>query len=92
MSNMAPADGADQAAPGSGQHPVLSFLPEGQPRLFQERPVAIALRNLTKRGGSHTGALQPARQRDGVCPLDGAPLLRRTIGGRTTFSCPVHQV
>ncbi|HMC81375.1 MAG TPA: DNA-formamidopyrimidine glycosylase family protein [Acidimicrobiia bacterium] len=49
------------------------------------------LTNLTKRGGSHTGALQPARHRDGVCPLDGAPLLRRTIGGRTTYSCPVHQ-
>jgi formamidopyrimidine-DNA glycosylase len=50
------------------------------------------LTNLTKRGGSHTGALQPARHRDGLCPLDGAPLLRRTIGGRTTYSCPVHQV
>jgi formamidopyrimidine-DNA glycosylase len=50
------------------------------------------LTNLTKRGGSHTGALQPARHRDGLCPFDGAPLLRRTIGGRTTYSCPVHQV
>jgi formamidopyrimidine-DNA glycosylase len=49
------------------------------------------LRNLTRRGGSHTGVLQPARHREGVCPLDGAPLLRRTIGGRTTYSCPVHQ-
>ena len=37
------------------------------------------------------GALQPARHREGLCPVDGAPLLRRTIGGRTTFSCPVHQ-
>ena len=55
------------------------------------RAIRKTLRNLTKRGGSHTGALQPARQRDGVCPLDGAPLLRRTIGGRTTYSCPVHQ-
>jgi formamidopyrimidine-DNA glycosylase len=49
------------------------------------------LTNLTKRGGSHTGVLQPARHREGLCPLDGAPLLRRTIGGRTTYSCPVHQ-
>jgi formamidopyrimidine-DNA glycosylase len=56
------------------------------------RALRRTLTNLTKRGGSHTGALQPARHRDGVCPLDGAPLLRRTIGGRTTFSCPVHQV
>jgi len=56
------------------------------------KAIRQTLRNLTKRGGSHTGALQPARHRDGACPLDGAPLLRRTIGGRTTYSCPVHQV
>jgi formamidopyrimidine-DNA glycosylase len=54
--------------------------------------IKATLRNLTRRGGSHTGALQPARHRDGLCPIDGAPLLRRTIGGRTTYSCPVHQV
>ena len=56
------------------------------------KAIKATLRNLTRRGGSHTGALQPARHRDGLCPIDGAPLLRRTIGGRTTFSCPVHQV
>jgi formamidopyrimidine-DNA glycosylase len=55
------------------------------------RALKKTLANLTKRGGSHTGVLQPARHREGLCPLDGAPLLRRTIGGRTTFSCPVHQ-
>ena len=51
-------------------------------------------RTITKlmaRGGSHTGDLQIARQRGATCPRDGAPLLRRTIGGRTTYSCPVHQ-
>jgi formamidopyrimidine-DNA glycosylase len=56
------------------------------------KAIRTTLRNLTKRGGSHTGTLQPARHREGVCPLDGAPLLRRTIGGRTTYSCPVHQL
>jgi formamidopyrimidine-DNA glycosylase len=50
------------------------------------------LANLTRRGGSHTGVLQTSRHREGLCPLDGAPLLRRTIGGRTTYSCPVHQL
>jgi len=55
------------------------------------KAIRATLRNLTKRGGSHTGVLQPARHREGLCPLDGAPLLRRTIGGRTTYSCPVHQ-
>lgn len=43
-------------------------------------------------GGSHTGRLQPARVRGGHCPKDGAELLRREVGGRTTYSCPVHQV
>ncbi len=43
-------------------------------------------------GGSHTGRLQSARIRGGTCPRDGATLLRRTIGGRTSYSCPVHQV
>lgn len=42
-------------------------------------------------GGSHTGRLQPSRVRGGHCPKDGAELLRRQIGGRTTFSCPDHQ-
>lgn len=46
---------------------------------------------LTDRGGSHTGDLHVSRQRGATCPRDGAPLLRRTIGGRTTYSCPVHQ-
>ena len=55
------------------------------------KAIRATLRNLTRRGGSHTGVLHPARHRDGLCPLDGAPLLRRTIGGRTTYSCPVHQ-
>jgi len=47
---------------------------------------------LFDQGGSHTGRLQIARVRGGLCPRDGALLLRRSIGGRTTYSCPVHQV
>ncbi|HMK11848.1 MAG TPA: DNA-formamidopyrimidine glycosylase family protein [Acidimicrobiales bacterium] len=47
---------------------------------------------LGERGGSHTGDLQDERRRDGVCPKDGTPLLRRTVGGRTTYSCPKHQL
>jgi formamidopyrimidine-DNA glycosylase len=49
------------------------------------------LQLLGSRGGSHTGDLQRERRRGGVCPRDGAPLARRTVGGRTTYSCPVHQ-
>ena len=47
--------------------------------------------DLTDRGGSHTGALQSERHRGGHCPRCGSELDRRVVGGRTTYSCPVHQ-
>jgi formamidopyrimidine-DNA glycosylase len=55
------------------------------------RALRGVLRELGTRGGSHTGDLQEARHRGGTCPRDGAPLLRRVVGGRTTYSCPEHQ-
>jgi formamidopyrimidine-DNA glycosylase len=56
------------------------------------RQIRASLDRMLARGGSHTGDLQDARVRGGVCPRDGTPLLRRTIGTRTTYSCPLHQV
>ena len=56
------------------------------------RAIRDSLRILGHRGGSHTGDLTSARGPGLHCPKDGAPLLRRTVGGRTTYSCPVHQV
>lgn len=55
------------------------------------RHLRATLAELVERGGSHTGDLQPSRVRGGRCPRDGTPLDRRTVGGRTTYSCPVHQ-
>lgn len=47
---------------------------------------------LLARGGSHTGLLaHTLRQPGAPCPLDGTPLKRMTVAGRTTFSCPEHQ-
>ncbi|MGH9046189.1 MAG: DNA-formamidopyrimidine glycosylase family protein [Acidimicrobiales bacterium] len=46
---------------------------------------------LLRRGGSHTGQLMAARVPGSVCPKDGHPLTRSTVGGRTTFWCPAHQ-
>lgn len=46
---------------------------------------------LGERGGSHTGDLQPARVRGGLCPRDGAELNRADVGGRTTYWCSQHQ-
>jgi formamidopyrimidine-DNA glycosylase len=55
------------------------------------RAVRTTLSTLGRRGGSHTGDLQEHRQRDGICPRDGSPLVRATVGGRTTYWCPLHQ-
>jgi formamidopyrimidine-DNA glycosylase len=52
------------------------------------RAIRQTVRVLGERGGSHTGDLHPARARGSTCPRCGQPLLRRTVGGRTTYSCP----
>ena len=56
------------------------------------RSIRTTLRVLGRRGGSHTGDLQAERHRGGRCPRCGTELQRRTVGGRTTFSCPAEQV
>ena len=69
--------------------PARSLTPAEARRLHKHLVVTIT--ELGDRGGSHLGDLQVARVRGALCPRDGAPLLRRTIGGRTTYSCPRHQ-
>ena len=56
------------------------------------RAISVTIRTLGRRGGSHTGDHMIARQPGAMCPRDGAPMLRRTVGGRTTYSCSLHQV
>jgi formamidopyrimidine-DNA glycosylase len=55
------------------------------------RHLRATLDDLIARGGSHTGRLHPERAPGGRCPRDGTALVRRTIGGRTSWSCPHHQ-
>ena len=83
----------DEALWRSGIDPAResrSLTPNELRRLHKH--LRATLIELGERGGSHTGDLQDERRRDGVCPMDGTPLLRRTVGGRTTYSCPLHQV
>lgn len=49
------------------------------------------VRELTERGGSHTGDTFAARRPGATCPRDGRPMARATVGGRTTWWCPHHQ-
>jgi formamidopyrimidine-DNA glycosylase len=69
--------------------PARSLSPADTRRLA--RLTRTTLAQLLERGGSHTGDLMDSRVRGGRCPKDGAELLRRTVGGRTTYSCPRHQ-
>lgn len=56
-----------------------------------QRHLTATISDLLVNGGSHTGELLPHRVDGGRCPRDGAALVRRTVGGRTTWSCPAHQ-
>jgi formamidopyrimidine-DNA glycosylase len=69
--------------------PARSLDPAEVRRLHKHLLATVT--DLTARGGSHMGDLQVARVRGASCPRDGTPLLRRTVGGRTTYSCPRHQ-
>ena len=69
--------------------PASSLAPAERRRLH--RHLVGTLADLLARGGSHTGELMGERRPGGVCPKDGTPLVRRTVGGRTTWSCPRHQ-
>ncbi len=83
---------ADEVLWRAGMDPARSagsFEPKDQRRFLKHLRAVLA--DFLRDGGSHTGRLQPARIRGARCPKDGAPLLRRQVGGRTTFSCSQHQ-
>jgi formamidopyrimidine-DNA glycosylase len=69
--------------------PVSRLTEAARQQLYQavRETVGQALRD----GGVHTLPLTPLRRPGEHCPLDGAELSRATVGGRTTYWCPVHQ-
>jgi formamidopyrimidine-DNA glycosylase len=69
--------------------PAATLSPKEVTRLHEQ--LVGTLRDLIAQGGSHTGELVAERRPGGMCPKDGTPLIRRTVGGRTTWSCPKHQ-
>ena len=70
--------------------PAESLSPVDVRRLH--RHLVRTLADLTERGGSHLGDLMDERHTGGLCPKDGCPLERSTVGGRTSWWCPAHQV
>jgi formamidopyrimidine-DNA glycosylase len=69
--------------------PAGSLAEEELDRL--RRAVRAAVRDSVRRGGAHTGRLNPHREPGGRCPLCGTELRRARVGGRTTYWCPRHQ-
>ncbi len=83
---------ADEALWRAGldpSRPARSLTPAEVRRLHRHLRVTMA--DLLERGGSHLGDLTAHRRPGGLCPRDGTALVRRTVGGRTTWSCPSHQ-
>ncbi|MBM43081.1 MAG: DNA-formamidopyrimidine glycosylase family protein [Actinomycetota bacterium] len=82
----------DEIAWRSGLSPLrpAGSLDEDEVRRLH-RTIRRTLDQMDRRGGSHTGDLFDHRRPGGVCPRDGAPLCRSTVGGRTSWWCPGHQ-
>jgi formamidopyrimidine-DNA glycosylase len=55
------------------------------------RGVRRAIGTALDQGGVHTLSMIPARRPGGLCPRDGAPMQRGTVGGRTTWWCSQEQ-
>jgi len=83
---------ADEALWRAGLDPrrAAGSLDDNEVRRLQ-RHLRATMEDLLTRGGSHTGDLMPERAAEGICPKDGAPLVRDRVGGRTTWWCPKHQ-
>ena len=83
---------ADEALWRAGLSPVR---PAGELSASEldtlRREVRAATRSAIRKGGVHTGALIVDRGRGQVCPRCRTELRRETVGGRTTYWCPVEQ-
>jgi formamidopyrimidine-DNA glycosylase len=55
------------------------------------RATRRALDAALRKGGVHTLSLIPFRKAGALCPRDGAPMARTTVGGRTSWWCAREQ-
>jgi formamidopyrimidine-DNA glycosylase len=71
------------------RRPVRTLTAPERTRLL--RAVRGSLKDAVAGGGVHTLGLVPHRRPGGVCPRDGAPMVRGTGGSRTTWWCSREQ-
>ena len=69
--------------------PVSTLTGPEREQLYQALTGTVS--EALREGGVHALPLVPHRRPGGHCPRDGTELLRATVGGRTTFWCPMHQ-
>jgi formamidopyrimidine-DNA glycosylase len=83
---------ADEALWQAAQPPLRPAGDLGEDELDAlRRVVRASTRRAIARGGAHTGVVIPHRRPGGVCPRCGAPMVRATVGGRTTWWCQAEQ-
>jgi formamidopyrimidine-DNA glycosylase len=56
------------------------------------KTIQLTVGTMLERGGSHLGDVIEERHVNGRCPLDGAPMIKGTFGGRSSWWCSQHQV
>jgi formamidopyrimidine-DNA glycosylase len=83
---------ADEALWRAGLDPERRTPLNAEELAVLHKALRATLRQLGRRGGSHMGDLMEARRVGGRCPRDGTELRRATVGGRTTYWCPQHQI
>jgi formamidopyrimidine-DNA glycosylase len=55
------------------------------------RALRDAIESAVAGGGVHTLSVVPFRKKGALCPRDAAPMIRDTVGGRTTWWCSREQ-
>jgi formamidopyrimidine-DNA glycosylase len=68
---------------------VSDLAPADVDRLLRATRQAVA--TATRHGGVHALTLVPFRNPGALCPRDGAPMARSTVGGRTSWWCEREQ-
>jgi formamidopyrimidine-DNA glycosylase len=83
---------ADEVLWQAAQPPLRPAGDLGEDELDElRRVVRASMRRAIRRGGAHTGVVIPHRHPGAVCPRCGAPMVRATVGGRTTWWCQAEQ-
>lgn len=70
--------------------PVDELTPREVGKVF--RATQSAVTDALDGGGVHTLSIIPFRHAGALCPRDGAPMARGTVGGRTSWWCSAEQV